>query len=59
MGLVAMRQRALAIGGDLTIQSTPENGTRIEMTFDGQGRRVHSIAWRRVWQRATSAVLHS
>ena len=51
MGLLAMRRRAEAIGGDLSIDSNPGRFTRIELTFDGLGRYGHRPSWRNWWQR--------
>jgi signal transduction histidine kinase len=38
MGLVAMRRRAEAIGGDLSVESEPGAGTRVEVRFHSLGR---------------------
>ena len=34
LGVVGMRERALLIGGQLTLWSAPGEGTRVELTFD-------------------------
>jgi signal transduction histidine kinase len=47
MGLVTMRRRAEALGGELTIDSKPGRGTRIELSFDALGRRGPRVRWRR------------
>ncbi len=36
LGLSGMRERALLVGGTLTIYSTPGAGTTIELTMEGQ-----------------------
>jgi two-component system sensor histidine kinase UhpB len=35
LGVVGMRERALLVGGQLTLWSAPGEGTRVELTFDG------------------------
>ena len=47
MGIVTMRRRAEAIGGELSIDSRPGAGTRIEVTFGTNGRRRRTLRWRR------------
>jgi signal transduction histidine kinase/ligand-binding sensor domain-containing protein len=39
MGLVAMRRRAEAIGGELSVESKPGVGTRVEVHFNALGGR--------------------
>ncbi len=34
LGVVGMRERALLVGGQLTLWSAPGEGTRVELTFD-------------------------
>jgi signal transduction histidine kinase len=37
VGLIGMRERALAVGGSLTLESTPGQGTRVLARFDWSG----------------------
>jgi len=47
LGLVAMRERASAVGGTLHIESTPWEGTTLSLRFPLEGRHVNSSRARR------------
>lgn len=47
LGLVAMRERASAIGGTLHIESSPGQGTELSMRFPLEGRHANSRRTRR------------
>jgi signal transduction histidine kinase len=43
LGIAGMRERALLVGGDLKIESRPEQGTRIRLlvpAFQAEGRKA-------------------
>ncbi len=47
LGLVAMRERASAVGGTLHIESTPREGTILSLRFPLEGRHANSRRARR------------
>jgi signal transduction histidine kinase len=47
LGLVAMRERASAVGGTLRIQSSPAHGTKLSLRFPLEGRHGNSRRARR------------
>ncbi len=44
LGLLSMRERVEAAGGDLRIDSTPGTGTRVEVTLALDASRADSVA---------------
>ena len=43
LGLIIMQERAKRLGGRLTIDSEPDEGTQIELTFRHQRQRINDI----------------
>jgi two-component system, NarL family, sensor histidine kinase UhpB len=39
LGIAGMRERALLVGGELTIESRPDRGTTVRLTVPGESRR--------------------
>ena len=39
LGIAGMRERALLVGGELTIESRPQRGTTVRLTVPGESGR--------------------